>query len=185
MTVATQWWSTNSPIVKFKNSNGENQVTKNDCREIQLDTIIFQNFTQVRGEDRSSGNRRFSTEARSMDDAILHIQLWRVTLYFYETSPFTTALFRPKIAAVVVFLLEALHRVVVLGHFLKNLQPPLCKKNLMLLHVLQHFLILHFLAWQLLVFWVDFGVKLKIWCKWVLLSGSWPNFLACFPLLLF
>ena len=101
----------------------ENQVTKNDCREIQLDTIIFQNFTQVRGEDRSSGNRRFSTEARSMDDAILHIQLWRVTLYFYETSPFTTALFRPKIAAVV-FLLEALHRVVVLGHFLKNLQPP-------------------------------------------------------------
>ena len=51
----------------------------------------------------------------------------------------------------------------------------------MLLHVLQHFLILHFLAWQLLVFWVDFGVKLKIWCKWVLLSGSWPNFLACFP----
>ena len=33
------------------------------------------------------------------------------------------------------------------GHFLKNLQPPLCK-NLMLLHVLQHFLILHFLAWQ-------------------------------------
>ena len=102
----------------------ENQVTKNDCREIQLDTIIFQNFTQVRGEDRSSGNRRFSTEARSMDDAILHIQLWRVTLYFYETSPFTTALFRPKIAAVVVFLLETLHRVVVLGHFLKNLQPP-------------------------------------------------------------
>lgn len=127
MTVATQWWSTNSPIVKFKNSNRKSSHEKR--REIQLDTIIFQNFTQVRGEDRSSGNRRFSTEARSMDDAILHIQLWRVTLYFYETSPFTTALFRPKIAAVVVFLLEALHRVVVLGHFLKNLQPPLCKKK--------------------------------------------------------
>lgn len=88
--------------------------------------------------------------------------------------------------AAVVFLLEALHSSRLRAFFEEFTTSPFVK-NLMLLHVLQHFLILHFLAWQLrlsLVFWVDFGVKLKIWCKWVLLSASswsWPNFLACFP----
>ena len=60
-------------------------------------------------------------------------------IYNYGESPCTStrlAHLQPHFSgqrlqhrAVVVFLLEALHRVVVLGHFLKNLQPPLCKKK--------------------------------------------------------
>lgn len=68
------------------------------------------------------------------------------------------------------------------GHFLKNLQPPLCK-NLMLLHVLQHFLILHFLAWQASSSSLLFGWTLELSWRFGA-SEFWlwdlTQFLPCF-----